>query len=219
MARIKKIAIIGGAGPMAGVLLFEQIIKICQSQYHCHRDSDFPFIQLINYPFSEMLEGNIDRNKIENELNDLANSLDATYITIACNTLHAFINQKFPLEKCVHLLETTKEGLTEPPLVICSRTSREAKIHQRFFSCHYPSNEIQNTLDNLINQILSGSLSQNHTDLLTRTLMNSSELGSKKIVLGCTEFSLLHHHFPIQNYEVIDPSLLVAKKLCQLYFQ
>jgi len=57
------IGIIGGAGPLAGALLFEQIIEICQKDYGCIRDFDFPSINLVSFPFSEMLCGDVDQEK------------------------------------------------------------------------------------------------------------------------------------------------------------
>ncbi len=60
-----SIGIIGGAGPMAGALLFKKIIARCQKKYNCVHDEDFPEIILLNVPFAQMLKQN---TKYQNEL-------------------------------------------------------------------------------------------------------------------------------------------------------
>ena len=52
------IGIIGGAGPMAGAIVMENIIEICQKKYLCRHDYDFPKIILVSVPFAQMLKPN-----------------------------------------------------------------------------------------------------------------------------------------------------------------
>lgn len=51
-----RAGIIGGAAPMAGLLLYKKIIEICQKEYGCKDDSDFPYIMLLIYPFVSYAE-------------------------------------------------------------------------------------------------------------------------------------------------------------------
>src|SRR5690242_11483694 len=88
------LGIVGGAGPMASVLLYKKIIENCQTKYNCKADADFPKIWIVNYPFSPMLEeADSDKNrpKLVAELEDALMSLtclSAKRIGIACNTIH-----------------------------------------------------------------------------------------------------------------------------------
>lgn len=51
----KTIGIIGGAGPMASCLLNQYIVQICQNEWGCKEDRDFPSIISYSFPFSPML--------------------------------------------------------------------------------------------------------------------------------------------------------------------
>jgi aspartate racemase len=64
----KSIGIIGGAGPLAGAFLLERVLSISNKTYGCYRDSDFPKIFLISFPFSEMLSPTINTAKLRDEL-------------------------------------------------------------------------------------------------------------------------------------------------------
>jgi len=67
----KTIGIVGGAGPMASCLLNQYIVEICQREFGCIDDRDFPTIINYSYPFSPMLAVNDAQNNddiIANEL-------------------------------------------------------------------------------------------------------------------------------------------------------
>lgn len=90
------IGIVGGAGPLAGAALFEKLLRTAQIQFGCWKDADFPKIFLINFPFSEMLSGEVDAAQIRRELNSCLTQLrnnGAEVLAIACNTLHAFLDE------------------------------------------------------------------------------------------------------------------------------
>ncbi|MDF2550300.1 MAG: Asp/Glu/Hydantoin racemase family protein [Chlamydiales bacterium] len=213
----KKIGIIGGAGPMAGALMFQQIVEICQTEYNCQKDFDFPEIILHSYPFSEMLSADRNPQKIQRELTNLAQSLDVGILLIACNTLHAFIDADFPQEKCIQIPDVVRDVLSSIPKVICSSTSRQSAIHQASFACVYPSIKVQEELDEIIASILKGHISDDLSERLSTLILEEGEK-AQPVVLGCTEFSLLHSRYPIPALNIIDPSYLLAKKACQAHF-
>lgn len=213
----KSIGIIGGAGPDAGVLLFRQIIRLCQKEYGCKRDYDFPLIHLLSYPFTEMLSENPDKNKIQSELKWAYNQLQSDYIVITCNTLHTFIDETFSKDKLLHLINKTQNILTQVPLVLCSSTSRKTAIHQKFFPCHYPDVEQQKEVEKIIDEILAGQLDLSITSRLEKIL--ESVPPNTEVILGCTELSLIHDTHPLDaKWKVIDPSWNMAKELCKLIF-
>ena len=96
MKKNTKIGLVGGAGPMAGALLFSKIIQNYQSKKNAWQDEDFPEIILLSYPFSQMLSGAEsagNASRLQTELRIcLAQLRDwgCDRIVIACNTLHAF---------------------------------------------------------------------------------------------------------------------------------
>ena len=70
---MKTVGIIGGAGPMAGVLLTKKIIRNCQRWYGRINDYDYPKVILLSYPFAEMLTPNSalqEESKVMKQLNE-----------------------------------------------------------------------------------------------------------------------------------------------------
>lgn len=211
----KSIGIVGGAGPLAGVLLLKRILSLSQDLYQCSKDSDFPKVLFINFPFSEMLKGP-DPIQIKQELSDCLTLLrknGAHLIAIACNTLHAFLDEN--QEDIISFPKAVTEEISngEKPLVLCTSTSAKARLHNQFFDCIYPSRAIQEKIDGIIDLILKGE------DGLIPLTTLLGEVSHQVIILGCTELSLLTKHLDFVDKTIIDPLEIVAKKLITKAFQ
>lgn len=211
----KPLGIIGGAGPLAGSALFDKIIRICEKKYGCHRDADYPKIILLSFPFSEMLIGYIDADKIRQELKRCLMELrqkDVVGLAIACNTLHAFLDQEDVQEDFIHLTEATKELIPpgEIPLVLCTSMSTQAGLHKKFFPCSYPSRGMQVRVDHLIDQILKEGELPSFREELASIIRAQTE---NTIVLGCSELSLFADALSLHNQVIIDPLDIAAEKL------
>jgi len=92
----KPIGIISGAGPLAGAALLDRILYLAGSTYGCYKDGDFPKIFLLSFPFSEMLSPEMDIAQLQKELSSCLSQLrksGAAVLAIACNTLHAFLDE------------------------------------------------------------------------------------------------------------------------------
>lgn len=213
----KKIGIIGGAGPSAGSLLFDRVIEIFQKTYGCTKDSEFPYMLLLNFPFADMLTSGMNERLIEDQLLDCFQFLEKNDIAIAaisCNTLHAFLPQLSPKIQLVHMVEETQKRVNEyeglRPLVLCTSTSSRKKLHEEYFPCTYVDEKLQPILDRMIADITLGAELQPISDELSNILPDIP------ILLGCTEFSYLHERFPIKREKVFDPTSIVAEKIAQL---
>lgn len=204
--KLPTIGIISGAGPEAGILLFEKIIHQLQ-QNGIWMDKDFPIIHLVNFPFSDMLGENVNKEKIAQQIDSciqlLSNQCD--HIVIACQTLHEFIPVN-PESKLIHLFDLMKGVLkgNQKPLVFASKTSSILKLHEKFLNikCEYFNPEKSQTI---INDILKGKKVNLHW---LESLANK-----RMVILGCTEYSVALKNSTI-NF--IDPIRLAAKKIVQL---
>ncbi len=91
---MKKLGIIGGAGPLASALLYETLI---QESYALGRQ--VPEIVLINYPFTRGLsldEGKENERTLQKELSyciKLFLGIEVEMGVLACNTLHVLLKQ------------------------------------------------------------------------------------------------------------------------------
>lgn len=239
MKNNKNIGIIGGAGPIAGSILFNQIIDICQKKYQCHQDADFPLITNLSFPFSDMftLQSFEQREIIKNELKSCFSMLlnnNCNIIVIACNTLHEFLDHDFLNRNLkgnffLNMIQETgfllKKQRISNAFVLCSETSADCGLHKKYFSCNYPEKAFQKEIQDLICKILSGNFSYQDSEILSEKLNKKFLNNSEKIalVLGCTEFSVLNHTFPLRQYlseyfSIVDTNQIIAEKICDLVF-
>ena len=213
----KSIGIIGGAGPLAGAFLLERVLSLSRKKYGCYRDADFPKIFLISFPFSEMLSPTINTAKLRDELSECLNQLrtnGASVLAIACNTLHAFLDEKDELNDLVHLprVLANEIPLSEKPLVFCTSTSAKFGLHKQFFSCTYPDFQTQRQVDSIIDQILQGIDKKIVLERIKKLLEAQAE---RTVVLGCTELSLFTAYLSLPNKVIIDPLEVVANKIIE----
>lgn len=229
MNKLPKVAIIGGAGPMAGALLFGKIIHICQEAYGCKNDEDFPCIMLYSYPFSDMLKSSFNRPLITNQLGvsfDYLRKNGFEIAVIACNTLHAFLEKGQTKNlSFVHLIQETGSYLQgDQALVLCTSTSAKSQVHKKAFPCNYPESSFQKFMDRLIDKILAGKQTKEDARILSEAV-NAIQGDVKGIVLGCTELSVLNEQFPLKSnglnerFFVADPNQIAAEKLCKIVFK
>lgn len=216
----KSIGIVGGAGPLAGAFLLERVLSLSSKTYGCYRDSDFPKIFLISFPFSEMLSSTFNNAKLRDELSECLNLLrknGASVLAIACNTLHAFLDEKDELNDLVHLPSVLAKEIPSSvtPLVLCTSTSAQFGLHKRFFSCTYPNAQTQRQVDHIIDHILQGTDKKIVLERLEKLLEAQVE---STVVLGCTELSLFTTDLSLMNKLIIDPLEVVANKILEKSF-
>ena len=214
------IGIIGGTGPIAGRLFFDLIIAWYQREKNAWQDRDFPSIMMISYPFSDMLSESHNSQSVSNELKAVIAEMSSKFFIIACNTLHYYGDDKLSKENWIHLMKTTAEALSQnrsedPPLVLCTTTSRKNVLHQSYFNCVYPRIELQSKIDHLIETILKGKQGIKEAEFL-KQLIHEESKPFQKVVLGCTELSLLVAEFSIKDRKIIDPAVLATEKVCLL---
>lgn len=215
-----KIGIVGGAGPIAGALLLEKLIQIFQEKYGCHRDADFPTINLLSVPFSEMLQ-ECNTKSLGEELQGAIKTLEKNgmeLIAIVCNTLHSFLPMPATKQALfVDLRKVVKLALgDEPILVLCTNTSYQKNVFQELPRSSFLDADGRQQLDRLIERVLEGNLTTDVAHDL-RALMQKGQKGGT-ILLGCTELSYLYHRYRrvFAGLSCIDPVELLAEKLCAL---
>lgn len=233
-----RLGIISGAGPMAGALLFGKIIQIAQEKYGCQKDEDFPYTMMISYPFADMLQnvGQAESQLVSEQLTESLLELAKNNIqvaAIACNTLHAFLDAA-SIEglTLLHLIQETRYAIEqagiEEIIVICTTTAAQCKLHQAHFCCRYPNEIQQSNIQKLIDCIMAGKQVAEDAKQLAFLLNKELEESSQErvgLVLGCTEFSVLNAAFPLhlygldKRYVILDPSIIIAEKMCQLAFK
>jgi aspartate/glutamate racemase len=96
-------------------------------------------------------------------------------------------------------------------MILCSSTSRRARLYDLCFPCTYPDLKTQEAVDGIILSILKGESSALRLSSLIE------RLEAEAIVLGCTELSLYSDQCA-GSKQIIDPLGLLAKELIKKSF-
>lgn len=214
---MKKIGIIGGAGPEAGSLLFNMIIRKLQSEGK-YNDHDFPEIHLLNYPFYFAINSTLKEELLREQLKEALNKLEKNNIDIialACNTLHALIPQHNKLINMVNCtIDNLKENSIKKALFLGTSYSVKFQLYQnQNIEIIYPEKKEQIFIDNLINLILKNNYTYSDYNKLKEIIFSSKYSSIESIILGCTELSVLYSKYN-EKYEFItDPLDILANKL------
>jgi aspartate/glutamate racemase len=209
----KDITIVGGAGPQAGIMLADMITKTCQLKWGCQNDEDFPYIQLLSFPFSDMLSSSYS-NEVACELkqlieHELTEEKTKSWV-IACNTLHIYADLLQTGSNFYHIMEVTKPFIKdETALILCTSASLKSRIHAKYLNSFYPNLDDQEEIDQIITTILSGKITHEETKKLENICLKYPKLIP---VLGCTELSVLQAKYPL-SIKIIDPCEILSEKL------
>ncbi len=218
---MKKIGIIGGAGPLASALFYETIVQECYQQAQT-----VPEIHLLNFPFTRGLtnaEGHKNGTVLIDELQyclDVFSQNDVELGILACNTLHLYLKLLTKVIPFISLPDLVmNEAMTRGNyslLILGTQNTCRSNLY-----CHsdlqmlYPPQKHQIELDAIIDRVLQGKVHQEDSFAVSNLIeVLSNHLSFDGIVLGCTDLPVLHHRFPIQCYKPLYDSIKIpAKKI------
>jgi aspartate racemase len=216
---MKKLGIIGGAGPLASSLFYETLV------YESHRlGAPMPETILINYPFTRGLtihEGQENATLIYQELTHCLNLLEMTQAQIGvliCNTLHLYLfflkRKTIPFISLSKLLlgEIRKKNHKQLLLLATQNTCHSSLYHDNEIGLLLLSKQEQKLIDEIIDRILEGVILEKDSFLVTQLIeqFNSQIDG---IILGCTDLPVLHHRYPFLSEKTIYDSVKLPAKL------
>jgi aspartate racemase len=223
----KKIGIIGGAGPMASSLFFQEIVRECQQKYGCSRDRDFPEIVLISYPFNPMLSvQDVAKNKAAlvcqlQECFDRLSDQGMEIIVIACNTLHTIVDEiETDIPFFIRIDDVVAEYIQQKALnrIVLFSTETTAQLG---LYCFYRRLEqgAQKVASSIIERVLAGVITDREIEDFCKIAQEIyADSPFDGIILGCTEFSQLYDELLknlnqiLPHVRLIDSTRLLARK-------
>lgn len=218
----KSVGIIGGAGPMAGFLQAKKLTAYCQKERGCWQDADFPKIHVLSYPFTNMLTPGQEQT-VAQELSEALTILKnqgADFRTIACNTLHSFLDPHDLDDTFVSLIDVTRAHVQnsgyENVLVLCTSTSARHAIHT-IGATTVPKGEDQIYIDKLIEKVLKGHHREEDSRALAQFIDAHPDIDAA--LLGCSELSVLFDDYPSELPHIIDPLDLVTQHIGERLWQ
>jgi aspartate racemase len=217
---MKKLGIIGGAGPLASALFYESLILEGYRQHH-----PLPKILLINYPFQRGLtheEGMKNASHLQKALLDCIKTFKKAKIYSAiliCNTLHLELKRlpgnliHFYLIPQLVLNEIKTTKAKKLLLLGTQNTCLSSLYDQEGISILRLSSENQKILNRIIDDVLVGKITKENSIQIEDMIRTFSE-PVDGVILGCTDLPVLHHHFPIVcNFPIFDSVKIPAKSI------
>lgn len=212
---MQKIAIIGGAGPRAGALMFKKIIDK-QVKGGSWQDHEFPFILLLNIPFAPMMNDNNNKAVIKKQLQeaiDHCSNIGITNLIIACNTLHGYLEGLDFRNIIFHsLIESTLNWVDtlgyKKVTVVATRATKKNNLYNDA-RCEYTDTVTSDQINDYICSVLQ---QKDNTQMANEfyTLIKNIET---PVILGCTELSVINADYNLfHEKEIIDPLDCVLKE-------
>lgn len=218
----KTIGILGGMGPAATALAFELIIKLTPAE----KDKDHLPIIINNLPqipdrtAAILGEGPSPVPAVVAGLH-LLKKTEVDFVIIPCNTVFFFYDEfsskvDIPiLHICMPVIQYLRDTITSAnrKIGILSTTgANRTKIYERFllkygFEPILPSENIQNILMHAIYEIKAGKM---NNKALMQSGLELIEKGACKIILGCTELSLVSDTLS-EKLPVVDSTKCLAQ--------
>ena len=218
-----KLGVIGGMGPEATVLLMSRIIALTEASDDCDH---IPMLVDNNTQVPSRIKAIIEKTGDDpsNTLITMAKELEgsgAKMLAMPCNTAHYYASTiqeavNIPLLNMIDLTaeRLSLEGLTNATVgILGSPALALTEVYDNAFSSHglqaiYPENQ-QNML-NAIRLIKENSESADARQLLQNEAQKLILRGSERLVIACSEFSLISDCLP-SIYPVIDSIDVLAK--------
>lgn len=222
---MKKLGIIGGAGPLASALLYETVVHEAYSL-----GCKIPEILLINYPFTRGLsqdEGRRNQQTLRSELLyclEILADNGVKMALLACNTLHLTLKELNVGNICFQhipemVLKVAEEQKHNHLLILGTGNTCGSDLYRLpGIEVAYPSVEEQCKVGAIIDRVLEGKIRQEDgrsIEIIIKEISKRYVIDG--VVLGCTELPVLHHHFPIKTaLPIYDSIKIPAKKIVGL---
>jgi len=227
----RKIGIITGSGPEAGLDLWQKILdenkKYLKDKFQ--GDLDAPDVTVFSIPeLGDSMELEKNYNKVwqvlEKNVREICKRVD--YFVIACNTLNLYVNkiEKIYLKhKFISTYDVVKDYLIENSLEEASLIGALPVIEMKEYSVFKPlqndfSIEVPKNFKNVHNLIYDVKKYGGQNKSVVNDFKNVvNSLESKNIFLACTELPLIN--FECEDKNLIDVTQLLAQKLVQKSFE
>jgi len=216
-----KIGIIGGAGPLASSLLYETLVHASYSH-----GRPVPEIHLVNYPFTRGLteeEGKVNLLTIRAELRYCINLLVESRVEeviLACNTLHLFLDRLLELPFQFHHLPeivanaALKRGHSRLLILGTENTCHSSLYHLPGIQPLYPIQQDQEMINAIIDRVLKGEILKKDAESVGSVIERAALSDDfDAVVLGCTDFPVLHHRYPIESEKPLYDSIKTPANL------
>lgn len=201
-----KIGVLGGMGPIATMEIYRRILHVCQTQYACVQDYQFPQIIINSVPLDGFTEKGIEdletvKERMILEAKSIENLVD--FFIVPCNTLHLF-HQEMSTQINVEWISLTDAvmcsldfGNDAPMGLLTSDSTKESGLYTNKFTYEgvafiETNRSQQNILNQIIEKVMTCKNTIHDNYALHKIMMEMKNAGAKSILLGCTELPIAY---------------------------
>ncbi|MFV0560891.1 MAG: amino acid racemase [Enterococcus sp.] len=219
-------SVLGGMGTMAT----ESFIRMINHQVKAEKDQEYLNYVLFNHATvpdrTAYILDNTKESPMPYLLDDIEkqNLLQPAFIVLTCNTAHYFYDElqaatNIPL---LHMpreaaKELQRQHTTGKVAILATRGTIQSGVYAKEvealgFEAVIPNEELQEKIMYLIYHEIKENGRLNRELYLEILETAVTELNCEKIILGCTELSLMQEFAQDNPYPVIDAQAVLAKK-------
>jgi aspartate racemase len=212
-------------GPKATADLYMAIVELFQQRFGARYDADFPQMIINSVPVPDVVERLEDEARLMAMLQQGVQTLEsagADFVAIACNTVHAFHAAIAPAVS-IPVLDLVEETVAEVHKaghgcvgvlgtgLTIARGVYRGPCERRGVELLEPDEHQQETLTELIMDILAGRHSQHCTARLGAIIGELRDQGAEAVILGCTDLSGVAPEPPSASVPVFDTTRILAR--------
>lgn len=220
-----RIGIVGGMGPMAGVLLQKLIIEATPAA----KDQDHLEVVCFTNPHVPDRTESLRKDDGKRYVAAIVDSIKVlelagvNCVVMPCNTAHARLEriQKAVRVPVLNMVGAALRALREDGVILAGLLATTGTVVSGVFSSTsdlqiiVPDVEAQEEIMRMIYEIKAGKYDdENVASRLGAIAAELQRKGARKVVLGCTELSLYSSFFKAET--VVDPLREVAKEAVRL---
>lgn len=220
----KHILILGGMGPQASVYAHSLLLKAAAKNGAVDNE-DYPRITHLSVNVKDFISSPAHRQEACDFLIQCLREIDISTVDsafIACNTAHILLEELEAASglRFTSLINTTiaaiqedrhisKLGILATPSTLATNlySSQLGKVAELI----QPTESSSRRLEAIIRDVIGGGNELYLADMLAKEVDNFIKQGAQKVVLGCTELSLLGAH--LDPAVVIDPLRLTTEEV------
>ncbi len=219
----KRIGILGGMGPLAGVELQRLIVEATPAQ----RDQDHLEVVCYTAPFIPDRTDSLKQDGGSQFVTGVVQACrtlvlaQVDTIVMACHTAHArlaVIQQQVPVP-LFDMVQSTADHLQahypqQRIVLLATEGTITSGVYSDILGIDWivPSPAEQSTLMDIIYTIKAGRPDWNR-NVLVSLLRSLQDQGGSAFLLGCTELSLYYDFLVEQGFSVIDPLRIAAQQI------
>ena len=225
---MKKLGVIGGLGPEASAYFYHLFTKRAKAE----RDQDHPDAFIFSIPSTPDRTAFITGKSTESPVGAIKTAakalegLGAGFIVIPCVTSHFFYDEiagsvSIPIIHIVRqtAIELRRQGITRAGVLATAGTLESGFIPpilaEYGIAARTPSSEGRDMLSRLIYGGLKASSGGDPLALFSEILKDPGLKGAQKLILACTELSLLKRDFGLDGF-FTDPLEILADRALEL---